>query len=385
MGRFAGYSLPNDIVMISTADWDAPLWTNKQQIASRLVEDFRVVYVEPLVALGKGPRGYTHRSWDADCGVHVYRPAGALPFGQKFDQINEVNHRLASSSLRNHIDRMGIEEYILWIYTPNGAPYLTTMSPKLSCYDCVDEYSAFPGAWRSRTIKMENKLAQGVDVVFTTAEALYEAKKKKNPNTHYVPNVADFEHFHQTLATAPAKPIRDMTKPVIGFVGALNYKLNQELLTELFELRPDWNFVFIGPDRGFGIEKYARVPNATFFGRKPIAELPAFMAGMDVCIIPYKVDRYTRGVLPIKFFEYLASGRPVVSTPIPELSRFSDLVDVASTAEQFIGAIERRLKNDPQQQRDWRIDLARANSWETRIGEILKQLERTYRKKRLNK
>ena len=154
---------------------------------------------------------------------------------------------------------------------------------------------------------------------------------------------------------------------------------------QLFSLHPDWTFAFVGPDRGFGIERFTNCKNVYFFGLKPISELPKYLAGFDVCIIPYKVDAYTSGVMPIKFFEYLATGKPVVSTPIPEIARFSDLIDTASVAEEFASAIERRLSNDPEDQRQWRIDVAKSNSWETRIREILEKLEETYRKKRLGK
>ncbi len=385
MGNFDGFDLPKEIVMISTADWDESLWTNKQQIASRLAEDFRVVYVEPLKSFRSGKRSYSHKAWRDKCGVNVYRPAVALPYGNKVFPINEINHRIISQSLREHIGELGFEEYILWIYTPNGFPYLDLLNPVLSCYDCVDEYSAFPGAWKGTTMKMEAELLRHVDAVFTSAQALYESKREKNPNTHFVPNVGDFDHFNKAMTCESARAVKDIDKPIIGFVGSLNYKLDKALLRELFLIKPEWSFVFLGPDRGFGIEAFAGLPNVHFMGLKPIEELPEYMAGFDVCMIPYKIDNYTTGVMPIKFFEYLATGKPVVTTPIPELARFSDLIETANEAEGFALAIENKLKNDPEDKRGWRIDLARSNSWEKRIGDILDKLEETYRKKRHSK
>lgn len=385
MGAFDGYALPRDIVMISTADWDETLWTNKQQIASRLVPDFRVLYVEPLKSFRSGKRKYTKKAWRDERGVQVYRPAVALPFGQKLEAMNEINHRLVAQPLREYIGDIGFEEYILWVYTPNGFPYLGLLKPMISCYDCVDEYSAFPGVWKGTTLKMEAKLLQSVDVVFTTAQSLYETKKEKNPNTHYIPNVGDFDMFNQAATCEPARQIKEIKGPVIGFVGAVNYKLDRDLLEQLFELRPDWSFVIIGPDRGFGVERFANTPNVHFLGFKPQNELPMYMAGFDVCMIPYKVDAYTAGVMPIKFFEYLATGKPVVTTAIPELARFSELIDLAPNADTFVEAIEKNLKHDSEQRRGWRMDLAKSNSWETRIKEILDRLEDTYRKMRFTK
>ena len=383
MGIYDGYSLPKDIVMISTADWDESLWTNKQQIASRLVPDFRVLYVEPFKAIGKGKRGYSHNYWRDPCGVHVFRPPAAIPFGNKFEQVNQINHNLISGPLRDYIGELGFEQYILWIYTPIASPFLETLSPVLTCYDCVDEYSAFPGTWKGYTLKQEARLISNVDVVFTTAESLYKSKRRKNPNTHFVPNVGDFDHFHKAIKAKPARLIQDLKKPVVGFVGALNYKLNDQLLIELFSQHPEWTFAFVGPDRGFGIERFTDFGNVYFLGFKPVDQLPSYIAGMDACIIPYKIDAYTTGVMPIKFFEYLATGKPVVSTAIPEIARFRDLIEVASSAEEFGMAIERVLEKDPKEKRHYRIEMARANSWETRIREILHRLEETYRKKRL--
>lgn len=385
MKGYGGFSLPKDIVMISTADWDELLWTNKQQIASRLVPDFRVIYVEPLKSFRTGKRGYSQSFWRDSCGVHVFRPAVALPYGNKMESINEINHRLIASPLQEYIGELGFEEYILWVYTPNGYPFINLLKPVVSLYDCVDEYSAFPGAWKGITMKMEARLIKNVDLVVTSAESLYHSKKGKNTNTHHVPNVGDFDHFNKAASCEPAKRIKDLKKPVVGFIGALNYKMDEYLLKELVENNPDWTFAFVGPNRGFKMERFINFPNVNFLGRKPIEELPSYIAGFDVCIIPYKVDNYTTGVMPIKFFEYLASGKPVVSTNIPELGRFSELVDVTASYEQFATAIERRINNDPPEQRKWRIDLARSNSWETRIREILELLEESYRKKRLSK
>lgn len=381
MGRNDGLSIPRDIVMVSTADWDAPLWTNKQQIASRLVPDFRVLYVEPLASLADGRRGYTHRYWRDPSGVHVLRPPGTVPFGQKIPQVNEINHRLVIPVVKERIEQLGFKEYILWLYPPTAAPYVQQLEPALTCYDCVDEYSAMPGAWMQVTRQMERKMLETVDVVFTTARTLFEDKSRYNSNTHHVPNVADFEHFSKAQTVKPAADIEAMHGTTVGFVGALNYKLDDQLLERMFNLRPNWNFLFVGPDRGFGIEHFIHFPNVHFVGKKSIDELPGYLCAMDACLIPYKVDRYTRGVLPMKLFEYLATGKPVVATRLPELEPFEDQVDLAGDAAGFVDAIERRLESDTAKQRRARIELARDNSWDKRIGAMLELLDAAWKNK----
>ncbi len=380
MGDYGAYDLPRNIVMVSTADWDEELWTNKQQIASRLAGDFRVLYVEPLASLADGKRGYSHRYWTDPSGVHVLRPPGAAPFGQKLATVNELNHRLAAPLIRERLRKLGIGEYILWLYPPSSAPYLKTLDYELSCYDCVDEYASMPGHWMQATRQMERKLIMRVDAVFTTARFLYETKKKDNPNTYLVPNVADFDHFHQANTLEPSREIGDLKKPVVGYIGALNYKLDDTLMHNLFAMKPDWSFVLVGPDRGFGIERFMRYPNVRFMGKKLPDELPALMAGMDACMIPYKLDSYTRGVLPLKFFEYLASGRPVVATPLPDIAEFKDLVDLGRDAEDFAQAIARRLKSDSENDKKKRIAEAAKHSWNNRICSILEALEKTWRR-----
>lgn len=374
MKGLGAFDLPRKIVMLSTADWDAPLWTNKQQIADRLAPYYDIIYVEPVAGVGSAHRSVLGGScWQADNGVTVYRPAAALPFGQKVWAVNRANTSYVTRAIRELMDRRGFVKPIVWCYPPNSQPFLDNLPHAVSCYDCVDDYSAFPGAWATVTRRMEQRLLRKVDAVFTTAQSLFDAKKQFNKNTYFVPNVADFDHFNQAMHLAPAQRIADLPHPVIGFVGALNFKIDGELLKSLFELRPNWSFVFVGPDRGLGIDRFLSCRNAHFVGRKEINELPGLMAGFDACMIPYSINRYIRSVLPLKFFEYLATGKPIVSTPMPELEKFAPLVDLGSNADELVHAIERRLGDDPHVQQ--RLALARENSWEHRINRMLSILE----------
>jgi len=381
MTGFAGYDLPDKIVMLSTADWDAPLWTNKQQVASRLAGDFKIIYVEPLAAVGSGNRKLlAGGARETAEGITVYRPPAALPFGNKLPPVNLSNVARVAGGLNALLRDRGFTEPLLWCYPPASAPFLSRLPHALSCYDCVDDYSAFPGAWGTIIRRMERQLIRGVDAVFTTAQSLYEEKRRFNPRTHFVPNVADFDHFHQATTAAPPPRLREMPRPVIGFIGALNYKIDSDFLEVLFRLRPQWSFVFVGPDRGMGVERFAGVPNAHFLGRKEIAELPALMAGFDACMIPYKINRYIAGVLPLKFFEYLATGKPIIATRMPELLKFAPLIDLAANPDEFVQALEKRLADD--RHREPRLALARENSWEHRIGAMLSILEKIHKDKR---
>jgi glycosyltransferase involved in cell wall biosynthesis len=381
MGKFAGFNLPRNILILSTDDWDRPLWTNKQQIASRLSSDFNIIYVESLATIGRRQRKIGIGSVRAEAGgVTVYRPPSTLPFGQKIWTINRLNIAFIAPGVRRLLEERKFVDPILWCYMPNGQPFLPRLPHVLSCYDCVDEFSAFPGAWAGATQRMERRLLKSVDVVFTTARSLYESKSPHNPRTHFVSNSADFDLFHQAATAVPPPEVAALPKPVIGFVGGINYKIDADFMARLFRLRPGWSFVFVGPDFGMFEKCLAGHANAHFWGKRDAAELPAIMSGFDVCMIPYVINRYTDGVLPLKFFEYLATGKPVITTPMSELKRFQPLIDIAATPEEFAAAVERRLAADPDG--DARIALAKENSWDHRINQILTILEKTYQEKR---
>ncbi len=381
MGKFAGYELPRNIIIFSTDDWDRPVWTNKQQIAYRLSDDFRILFVESLATIGRRKRKIgvgTVR--EGAGGVTVYRPPSTLPFGQKIWTINKISISFIAHDLRPVLAAKGFNDPLVWCYAPHSQPFLSRIPHVLSCYDCVDEFSAFPGAWVRATLRMERRLLTSVDAVFTTARSLYESKSPFNKNTHFVSNAADFDLFHQAATVEPTTQVRQLKRPVVGFVGSVNHKIDTELMLGVSRLRPDWSFVFVGPDHELFSRHLTGHANLHHWGRKNAAELPAIMAGFDVCMIPYLINDYTHGVLPLKFYEYLATGKPVVITPMSELQSFQPLIDVAATPADFVAAIERRLASDPHRQE--RIELARQNSWDRRIGTILSVLEKTYRAKR---
>lgn len=378
------------------------MWTNKQHIMSRLARENRVVHVDfgnktlekylfdrarrsprellhPLRLLTDGveQRGenlYVSSSWTPT-------PLLALPHD------NALRDRFTFDAkiwmLRRFLRRERIDDAIVWVYHPGYADALESLPRKLLVYDCVDEYSAFPQyKGRSWIVERERRLCEEADLVITTSKTLHESKSPYNPrNTHLVHNVGDAEHFRAAMRPDTAVPadIARLPRPVLGFVGAVsNYKLDMDWLLHAARARPGWSFAVIGPvgvaDPSTSTAAMKRQPNVHLFGQRSYAELPAYVKGFDVALIPYRINEYTRSVFPIKFFELLATGKPVVISNLPSLEEFYPSVKVATTAEEFLLRCEEALA-EGDRGREARVALAEANSWQKRIDAIMALVE----------
>jgi glycosyltransferase involved in cell wall biosynthesis len=284
----------------------------------------------------------------------------------------------------SYLRRAGIDDAILWVYHPGYGEFVDLIPHKLLIYDCVDNYPSFP-EFREHSdwlAKREEALCRQADLVTCTAPALLEQKKGFNPgNTFLVHNVGDAEHFARASddATEVAVELQDIRRPIIGFVGAVSdYKLNIDWLVALAEARPDVDVVVIGPignaDASTDVRRLIKAPNIQLLGHRAYADLPRYLKAFDVAVIPYRINEHTESVFPIKFFEFLATGRPVVISNLPALEQFYDTVHVATTSDEFVQLCGHALQaEDDQVER--RVALAHANSWPARIGRIMELVE----------
>lgn len=398
----------HDIVCLSSQSWDEPMWTNKQHIMSRLAREHRVLHVDygaqPLPAYIKkraGQRladlahparlltdGVVWRGgtlWTADHWLPL--AAWALPKDARLRDYlwHDVKLKFVESFARDHAEH----DPIAWVYHPSYGDAVERMPRKLLVYDCVDNYAAFPKykdkAW---LVEREQRLCERADLVFCTSEPLYELRRKHNPeNTFLVHNVGDAEHFNKVLDPGTAVPdellaIRERG-PIIGFVGAVsNYKLNLDWLRAMARAKPDYQIVLIGPvgmsDPETNVDELQRIPNIHLLGVRSYQALPNYIKGFDVSVIPYRINSYTESVFPIKFFEFLASGKPVVISPLPSVSAFFGDVLVAQDSDEFIAHCEAVLGGAEQDltRQSHRLGLAAEHSWPKRIGEIMGHIER---------
>jgi glycosyltransferase involved in cell wall biosynthesis len=390
------------IVCLSSQAWQG-LWTNKQHIMSRLARSHRVIHVDfGTHHLLKAPARRFSKSKSSvlphrlvlephvsdEHGVTVlefFLPHALL---QALPKAGELRARYLfdyrTRLLQHWLDANDIRDPIVWVYHPGYGPAAIRMPRKLLVYDCVDEYAAFPQfkAMADVIRERERLLCQSADVVFTTSRALFEAKRVYNPDaTYLVPNVGDAEHFSRALAPELEVPaeLAALPKPRVVFVGAVSdYKLNLEWLDALAARRPDWSVVLIGPvglgDPTTDVQRLLERRNVRMLGERPYATLPAYLKGADVTVIPYRINPYTAGVFPIKFFEFMATGKPVVISDLPALSDYFDVVRVARTAGEFVEQCEQAV-TEPDVTRARRLELADEHSWPARVRQLMQHIE----------
>lgn len=260
-----------------------------------------------------------------------------------------------------------IKKYILWYYSPMALCYSNHLHPSLIIYDCMDELSAFkfpPAHIR----EMEVSLLEMADLVFTGGYSLYKAKKNRHPNIHPFPSSIDKSHFLKArkLTTDPEDQA-SIPYPRFGFYGVIDERFHISLMAQLSFLRPDWHFVLIGPVIKIDPETLPKGNNLHYLGSKSYKDLPAYLAGWDIAILPFELNESTKYISPTKTPEYLAGGKPVISTSITDVVNpygKLGLVSIADTAEEFISAAEKIFKNKNKEEWNKKVDEFLANiSW----------------------
>jgi len=389
-----------DIICFSSAYWDEELWTNKQHMMSRLAErGHRVLYVDPgasFKSIKKVLKGeYSARRllfWFERINANLWRLLPILLPLRRFSRFKPLSWWILAQIIKHFIRAQQFTKPIIWIYHPEAVRILDHLEGELTCYDCVDDYATFPyyankPTRRQEIIQLENRLLKLADVVFTTSQQLYVEKGKHNPNTYLVPNVADAKHFAKARLDETEIPgdIMRIAHPIIGFIGALDaYKVDVDLIAYIAQKHPEWSIVLIGP-KGVGGKELA-IPslgqtNIHFLGYRQYEVLPNYLKAFDVCIIPYRLSEHTQNIFPMKFFEFLATGKPVVTTALPALERYGDVARMAKSREEFMHEIEEALQENSSLATK-RQAVAWQNTWDKRIGEVISIIEQRMAEKR---
>lgn len=281
--------------------------------------------------------------------------------------------------LTNLVSVMEISNYFSWYYTPMALPFTDHLEPKMVVYDCMDELSAFKFA--PVALKENEKiLLQKADVVFTGGYSIYEAKKNAHHSIYPFPSSIDKEHFAaaRTITNDPVDQ-ENIPHPRFGFYGVIDERFDIDMIAGAAAARPDWQFVLIGPVVKIDPETLPKFSNIHYLGGKSYKELPEYLAGWDVAIIPFAMNESTRYISPTKTPEYLAAGKPVISTPIRDVvSPYGDnkLVHIASDAKQFVRQGEAILKR--KNARRWlnKVDaFLDGNSWDRTWSQMAKHIE----------
>jgi len=279
-----------------------------------------------------------------------------------------------------------IEKPLLWYYTPLSLGFSDHLEATATVYDCMDELTGFLGAPCEQLRCAEKQLMARSEVVFTGGYSLYDAKKTLHDNVHAFPSSVDAKHF-RTARQELAEPADQLAipHPRLGFYGVIDERMDIELLRELATLRPDWHLVLLGPVVKIDPETLPKAANIHYLGSKSYNELPAYLSSWDVAIMPFAINDATRFISPTKTPEYLAAGRPVVSTPIVDVVNGygnRNLVAIASDATGFAAAASKLIDNPVSG--DWlgKVDEALADlSWDTTCENMLTHISKTVEKK----
>ena len=269
---------------------------------------------------------------------------------------------------------------VLWLYDAASSELVGACGETAAVYDCVDDHIEVAGddqRVRALLTAADNRAARSSTVVITTTRTLYERHRATNPRTHLVPNVGDYEHFAPAASRdIAADEVSALTGPVLGFTGNVAaWKVDFDLLTEVARRKPSWTLVLVGPTRADTLDDLSRLsslPNVHYFGSKPYERVPEYVAGFDVGLCPYLWNAAMRSGFPLKLYEYLAAGKPVVASGNPDVAREWNLTSGSSEAPTSSSPPSRTvLALDGDGDRARRMTLAAANTWETRTRQML--------------
>jgi hypothetical protein len=326
-----------DLVCLSHLRWDF-VYQRPNHLMSRAARGRRVYFIEEAERRGTTPRV---EAVNLD-GITIVRPV--LPEG--------ASEPAATLMLREEIDRFlaseGVARPWLWYYTPMALPWTAHIDAEAVVYDCMDELAGFkfaPPILR----ELEQRLISRADVVFTGGRSLYEAKRGRHLNTFLFPSSVDGAHFAQARHAADPADQATIGRPRVGYFGVIDERIDLELIGQIAHAGPDWQMVMVGPLAKIGEDDLPRAANIHWLGAKSYADLPAYLGGWDVAIMPFALNDSTRHISPTKTPEYLSGGRPVVSTAIHDVVHpYGDegLVAIADGGAAFVEAIERALHVD---------------------------------------
>jgi UDP-galactopyranose mutase len=332
------------IVVFSPRRWDF-VYQRPRHLFSRLATRHPVFFIEEP----EYEAGAETARWERDRpdrNVTVYRPRTASTAPGFHPEQVEALERLMPQ-LR---EDLGPAAPVVWLYTPLALPLLRHLEPAAVVYDCVEEVSSAPGALPGLAAR-EAELLERADLVFTGGPSLDRAKRGRHPNMHCFPSSVDGDHFGRARPRRP-RGVRStepadqdgLPHPRLGFYGLIDRRLDLELLGAVADARPDWQLVLVGPVVGIDPATLPRHRNIHYFGQRTYGELPAYLGGWDVCLLPFALTDATRFLSPAKTLEYMAAERPIVSTPIPDVAEpYGDIVRLGASPAEFVAACEAAL------------------------------------------
>ena len=358
------------LIVFSHLRWDF-VYQRPQHLLSRLAATRPVLFVEEPVPGAAEDRLEIY----SPChGVTVLR-MHLTSHGAGF---HDAHMPAMQSLLRGYLAEHRIDEYLVWFYTPMSLPLAEGLAPRGLIYDCMDELAAFDFA-PPELIARENALFDTVDLVFTGGRSLYESKRDRHDDVHCFPSSVDHAHFGRTdVSDHPDQAA--LPHPRLGYYGVIDERIDLDLVAAVADAHADWQVVMVGPLAKISPEQLPRRPNLHWLGQRRYDELPAFLAGWDVCLMPFALNASTRFISPTKTLEYLAAGKPAVSTAVRDVAeQYAAVVPIAHDAAGFVAACEAILARTPAEAAYFRAtaaDVVSSTSWDRTAGAMQALLAR---------
>ncbi len=382
-----------DIVCVSFVTWDDH-WGTSQQQMSRLAKKNRVFFMDqPISPLSlvtgvrkrsavwrqfrrwlRGPRQVADNVWAG-------APPPILPFRtNRF--VNAINAAIIRRWLAGCARRLGFRDVIYWNFEP-GLPGLGRgLKPALSVFHCVDDFSAIPYWWHSSSnqMRLEELCCRESDAVICTGRKLVESRRQFNSNIHFVPEGADVASFLAASSDAVRVPegMAALAGKVVGYVGVIDFRLDVDLIAYMAERRPEWSFALVGPMKGDtqDMTRLRSLSNVHFFGRQRLEDVPSFVKGMDVGLIPYVLNDYTHHIFPLKLYEYMAAGKPIVASAMEEMLPYEGAeMAIGRSPEDFLAKVDEAIAADSPEKAAARQRAATHESWDDRVEQVSAILE----------
>lgn len=329
------------IVVFSHLRWNF-VYQRPQHLLSRLAARRPVFFVEEPELDREGSPHWERSSPHPN--VRVLKPRTPVEaLGFHADQLPALEPLIAELAAE-----LAGTTLLAWLYTPMALSLAEALGPGAIAYDCMDELSLFLEA-PPELLSREAALLECADVMFTGGPSLYRAKQARHPNVHCFPSSVDAAHFRQAKAGLPeAGDQAGISHPRLGFYGVIDERLDLPLLDTVALARPEWQIILVGPVVKIDPASLPQRPNIHYFGQRSYEDLPRYLAGWDVCLLPFARNDATRFISPTKTLEYMAAELPIVSTPITDVAEpYGDIVYLGSTPQKFLAACDAALAAGP--------------------------------------
>jgi glycosyltransferase involved in cell wall biosynthesis len=375
-------------------DWFAENRTSSHHVARRLARQFPLLYVASPGMRAPQMTGRDLRKLFHRLGQVLEQPRQVeknlwvctvpqIPF-RNLPAVAWLNRRFGRWAIRRAMRALPFERSISWFVLPHPGFLAGQLGEEYIVYYCIDDYAAHPHMDREEIQRMDEELTRRADQVFVASPRLLERKRAAAPTATFSPHGVDAEMFRRVSdpATQVAAGAANLRHPVIGFFGVLGEWIDMDLLEYLGSMHPDWTFLIVGRVAA-DVSQLRKLGNFVFPGPQPYQSLPGWAKAFDVAIIPYQIgNEQILNANPLKLREYLATGKPVVSVPTPEVDRFAHCVRIGATKEEFLNQVEQALAGDTVEQRQARWEAVKDQSWEARVQEVWQVVEQGLHRKK---